>query len=205
MNAINALIRAFKYPPLPDDIFDPLPTNVLRDVVRSWPKSQIPPPVLLRIVEETYQRAVGPNVAELRHYEAFSSEVYGELLPPFVTEIIKTTGLNSSHLFLDLGSGVGNVVLQASLATGCKSYGIEMMAGPAKLARIQLEQFRIRCKMWGVSMGDVELEEGDMLRSGKTDDLITKADVILVNNKVFLESCESRFILDIVDLPKTTQ
>lgn len=190
MNAINALFRAFKYPPLPDDIFDPIPTNVLRGAVRSWPNSQIPPPVLLRIVEETYQRAVGPNVAELRHYEAFSSEVYGELLPPFVTEIIKTTGLESKHLFLDLGSGVGNVVLQASLATGCRSYGIELMAGPAKLAQIQLEQFRIRCNMWGVSMGAVELEEGNMLVSQRTIDLIKEADVILVNNKVFLESCE---------------
>lgn len=61
MNAINALLRALKYPPLPDDLFDPLPTNTLRDAVRAWPNSQIPPPVLLRIVEETYQRAVGPS------------------------------------------------------------------------------------------------------------------------------------------------
>ena len=190
MNAINALLRALKYPPLPEDLFDPVPSNVLRDAIRTWPRSEIPQKVLLRIVEETYQRAVGPNVAELRHYEAFSSEVYGELLPSFVTEIIKATGLNSNHLFLDLGSGVGNVVLQASLATGCRSYGIELMPGPAKLARKQLEQFQIRCKMWGVSMGGVELEEGDMLTSPRTDELIRKADVILVNNKVFLEPCE---------------
>lgn len=190
MNAINALLRALKYPPLPEDLFDPVPSNILRDAIRTWPRSEIPQKVLLRVVEETYQRAIGPNVAELRHYEAFSSEVYGELLPPFVTEIIKATGLNSNHLFLDLGSGVGNVAIQASLATGCRSYGIELMPGPAKLARKQLEQFRIRCKMWGVSMGDVELEEGDMLTNPRTDELIRQADVILVNNKVFLESRE---------------
>lgn len=190
MNAINALLRALKYPELPRDPFEDAPPNMLRDAIRGWPRGEIPPKVLLRIVEETYQRAVGPNVHELRNYEAFSSEVYGELLPPFVTEIIKATGLHADQLFLDLGSGVGNVVMQASLATGCTSYGIELMPGPAKLARKQLEQFRIRCKMWGVSMGDVELEEGDMLTSRRTDELIKKADVILVNNKVFLESCE---------------
>jgi [histone H3]-lysine79 N-trimethyltransferase len=195
MNAINALLRALKYPELSADAFELPPSNILRDAIRSWSRSEIPREVLLRIVEETYQRAVGPHVAELSNYEAFSSEVYGELLPPFVSEIIKTTGLNSNHLFLDLGSGVGNVVLQASLATGCKSYGVELMAAPAKLARRQLEQFQIRCKMWGLSMGDVELEEGDMLTSPRTDQLIKQADVILVNNKVFLEECESPYAL----------
>ena len=180
MNAINVLLRALKYPELSADAFAPTPSNVLREAVRSWPRSEIPREVLLRVIEETYQRAVGPHVNELRNYEAFSSEVYGELLPPFVTEIIKATGLNSNHLFLDLGSGVGNVVLQASLATGCRSYGIELMPGPAKLARKQLEQFRIRCKMWGLDLGDVELEEGDMLTSRRTDELIKQADVIQI-------------------------
>ena len=44
--------------------------------------------------------------------------------------------------------------------------------------------------MWGVRMGDVELEEGDMLRSAKVDQLVKEADVVLVNNKVFLEPRE---------------
>ena len=92
---------------------------------------------------------------------------------------------------MDLGSGVGNVCLQASLATGCRSYGIELMPAPAKLARSQLEQFRMRCRMWGVEMGEVELEEGNMLESVRTDELLGQADVVLVNNKVFKEPCES--------------
>lgn len=190
MDAVNALLRLFKYPPLPDDAFDPTPSNVLRDAIRTWPPAEAPQKVILRIVEEVYQRAVGPNVAELRRYEAFSSEVYGELLPPFVTEIIKNAHITPDTLFLDLGSGVGNVVLQASFTTGCRSYGIELMPGPAKLARSQREQFRIRCRMWGLRMGDVELEEGDMLNSQRTNALIKKADVVLVNNKVFDERCE---------------
>ena len=44
--------------------------------------------------------------------------------------------------------------------------------------------------MWGVRCGPVELEEGDMLKSAKVDALMREADVVLVNNKVFLESRE---------------
>src|SRR5262249_31551588 len=136
------------------------------------------------------QRAVGPHVQTLRNYEAFSSEVYGELMPPFVSDIVLSTGLGKDSLLIDLGSGVGNVVMQASLQSGCRRFGIVVMPAPAKVAREQLEQFKIRCNMWGVSMGEVELEEGDMLKSERVNELIPKADVVLVNNKVFLESRE---------------
>lgn len=156
ITAINTLLALLKYPPLPIDPFQPVSTNKILGMVRTWPR--IPSPVVQRIVEEAYQRAVGPNVDMLRRYEAFSSEVYGELMPTFVTDVFRATGLTENSLFLDLGSGVGNVVLQASLETGCRSYGIELMPGPAELAKSQLEQFKMRCKMWGVRMGDVEIE-----------------------------------------------
>lgn len=155
----------------------------------------MPQDVTTRIIEETYQRCVGPQVRTLKQYEAFSSEVYGELMPSLIADIIRVSGLRKDSLFLDMGSGVGNVVLQASLQTGCKSFGIEIMPAPAKIARSQLEQLKIRCRMWGVSMGDVELEEGDMLKSEKVTQLISKADVVLINNKVFLESREWSHII----------
>ena len=189
MDAINALICLLKYPPLPLDPFEEaISLNTFREAVKSW--KCMPNDVVQRLVEEAYQRAVGPNIDMLKRYEAFSSEVYGELMPTFVSDIFRATGLSESSLFLDLGSGVGNVVLQASLETGCRSFGIEIMPGPAEIARSQLEQFRTRCRMWGVRMGDVELEEGDMLRSAKVDQLVKEADVVLVNNKVFEETCK---------------
>ncbi len=192
MDAINALLSLIKYPPLSLDPFDPLPPNEMRSMIRSW--SRIPEDVVHRIVDETYQRAVGPHIDMLRRYEAFSSEVYGELMPAFVTDLVEATGLTEESLFLDLGSGVGNVVLQASLETGCTSYGIEIMPGPAQIARSQLEEFKTRCRMWGVRAGNVELEEGDMLRSAKVDELVKTADVVLVNNKVFLEPREHSYL-----------
>ncbi|EIN13327.1 DOT1-domain-containing protein [Punctularia strigosozonata HHB-11173 SS5] len=199
---INRILRSFKYPrPPPDyDIFDDLPTNIFMDSVKSWTPSGLPKPVALRIIEETYQRAVGPQIPSLRKYEAFSSHVYGELMPSFISDIVAATHLGPDSLFVDLGAGVGNVVLQAALQTGCRAYGIEIMPAPARIARAQLEQFRLRCKMWGVSAGEVEMEEGDMLKSARVSELLSQADVVLVNNKVFAEELNEALRPKFLDL-----
>ncbi|KAI0641200.1 S-adenosyl-L-methionine-dependent methyltransferase [Trametes meyenii] len=183
MGAINALLCILKYPPIPMDPFLPAPPNALHAAVKPW--THLDPDVVQRIIEETYQRAVGPHVHRLTRYAPFSSAVYGELLPPFASDIFRQTGLREGMLFIDLGAGVGNVVLQAALETGCRAYGIELAPDPACIGRSQLEQFQMRCKMWGVRPGEVELEEGDMLLSAKVDKLVKEADVVLVNNKVF--------------------
>ncbi|KAI0791775.1 histone methylation protein DOT1-domain-containing protein [Abortiporus biennis] len=185
MDAINAILRSIKYPTLPNDQFEPTQRNTLPDVVKTWTPTGIPKKVLYRLIEENYQRVVGPHAIALNKYEAFSSEVYGELLPSFISDLIKDAGINSESFFVDLGCGVGNVVLQASLETGCKSYGIELLPLPANLAKQQLASFQNRCRMWGINMGDVELEEGDMLTSKRVVEAIKQADVVLINNKVF--------------------
>lgn len=190
MEEVNRLLRSFKLPPMPDDMFSPRPANLLKQTVASWTEQGIPKKVLLRIIEENYQRSVGPNVPKLKRYEAFSSTVYGELMPSLVYEMVQITKLNENSLFLDLGSGVGNVVVQASLQTGCTSYGIELLPEPAAVARNMVEHLKVRCNMWGLRFGNVELEEGNMLESRRVDELIPKADVVLVDNKVFEESCE---------------
>lgn len=192
MTIINSLLRSFKYPPLPVDPFEDSPGNMLKESVASW--THIPNEVRERIYEETYQRCVGPSAMRLeKSYKVWSNEVYGELLPNLLQDIFSVTGLGPDSLFMDLGSGVGNVVLQASMTTGCTSYGIEIGKMPAELARAQLEQVKKRCRMWGFSMGEVELEEGDMLKSERLSELMKKADVVLINNKVFAQTRECRF------------
>ena len=109
-------------------------------------------------------------------------------MPSFTANVVSQTGLRTGSLLVDLGSGVGNVLVQASLATGCSAFGVEIMAGPAALARSQLQQMRTRCRMWGLRLGDIELVEADMLSNNRVDELLSKADVVLVNNKVFQES-----------------
>ncbi|KAL5518527.1 DOT1 [Sanghuangporus vaninii] len=191
LREINQCIREFK---------KHISGNILREVPRTWEVDGIPVGVVHRIIEETYQRCVGPQINQLRKYEAFSSNVYGELTPAFVDDIIKRTRLNYKSLFLDLGSGVGNVVLQTALQTGCKAFGIEERGDTALIAIDQFEQIKLRCRMWGVSMGEVELVQGDMTRNERVDQLMSKADVVLVNNYVFSEELNAALRPKFLDL-----
>jgi H3 lysine-79-specific histone-lysine N-methyltransferase len=191
LDTINQLLRALKYPPLPSDTFAPPQPNALRTAVAGWSSSGLPRAVALRIVEETYQRTVGPRTHELNHYQAFSDTVYGELMPSLVSRLLSLTRTRPDTLFVDLGSGVGNVVLHAALQSGCSAFGVEVMEKPAEMAREQRTQMMMRAQMWGVSMGDVELEHSNMLESARVNELMTRADVVLVNNKVFGEKCTS--------------
>ncbi|KAH7881463.1 S-adenosyl-L-methionine-dependent methyltransferase [Lentinula edodes] len=198
---INSLLSSFKYPTPPSDPFEPVPKNSLKERVATWSNNGgLPSKVLMRIIDENYQRCVGPHINKLRKYEAFTSKVYGEILPSLVHEILSLTKLNQDSLFMDLGSGVGNVVIQSALQTGCKSYGIELVEGPAQVAKEMAEQFKARCRMWGVACGEIELEEGDMLESPRVAELLPKADVVLVDNKVFEEKLNEALRPKFLDL-----
>src|SRR6266480_50041 len=72
-------------------------------------------PLVERVLTQIYARTVSPRVDSLRQYENGTDNVYGELLPRFISDIFKETRLQSDQVFVDLGSGVGNVVLQAAL------------------------------------------------------------------------------------------
>ena len=146
----------------------------------------IPLPVLKRIIEgEVYSRTVSPNVNTLRQYEGFSDNVYGELKPEFLSRIFKETGLRSDQIFVDLGSGVGNCVMQAALETGCTAWGCEMMNNPAELAVLASQEFKTRCKLWGLKPGLIHLIHDDFLENLVIAEVMKKADVILINNQAF--------------------
>ena len=52
--------------------------------------------------------------------------------------------MKCDQIFVDLGSGVGNCVLQAALEVGCESCGCEMMDKACNLAELQEEEFKAR-------------------------------------------------------------
>ncbi|KAF2238768.1 histone-lysine N-methyltransferase, H3 lysine-79 specific [Viridothelium virens] len=155
-----------------------------------------------KIYWQTYARTVSPHVDRLRRYNAGTDDVYGELLPRFVHDIIRDTGLRSAHTFVDLGSGVGNAVLQAALEAGCEAWGCELEPTRARLAEEQARDFRARCRMWGLRIGRIGLVEGDFTKHPKVVELIPRADVILVNNEKFqprLNDALLRMFLDLKD------
>ncbi|KAK4632015.1 Histone-lysine N-methyltransferase, H3 lysine-79 specific [Fulvia fulva] len=158
-----------------------------------------------RILEQIYARTVSPKVETLRAYQNGSDNVYGELLPRFCSEIFRRTKLNHEHVFIDLGSGVGNVVLQAALEVGCDSWGVEMMKNPCDLADLQAKEFPARTGLWGLSAGSVNLIRGDFTDNPRIGEVLQRADIILVNNQAFTPQLNDALINMFLDLKEGAQ
>lgn len=71
------------------------------------------------ILQQTYNAAV-TDPEKLNQYEPFSPEVYGETSYDLVCQMIDQIEITADDVFIDLGSGVGQVVLQMAAATPCK-------------------------------------------------------------------------------------
>ncbi|KAL3210258.1 hypothetical protein MRX96_037304 [Rhipicephalus microplus] len=85
-----------------------------------------PSTALLRhILQQVYNTAI-VDPERLNSYEPFSPEVYGETSFEFVAQMINELEFTPDDVFIDLGSGVGQVVLQVASSTPCKMcIGIE--------------------------------------------------------------------------------
>lgn len=162
-------------------------------------------PLVERILTQIYSRTVSPRVESLRQYENGTDNVYGELLPRFISTIFKETGLKSGQVFVDLGSGVGNVVLQAALEIGCESWGCEMMQNACELAELQQTEFRARCRLWGIAPGKTHLVRGDFLKEQSIIDVLKRADVILINNQAFTPQLNNELINHFLDMKEGCQ
>ena len=159
-----------------------------------------------RILTQTYSRTVSPRIGLLRQYENGTDNVYGELLPKFISDILrKDTKMKSDQIFVDLGSGVGNVVLQAALEIGCESWGCEMMENACDLAELQEKEFKARCRLWGLAVGDIHLQRGDFLENARIGKALKKADVVLVNNQAFTPELNDRLVSLFLDLKEGCQ
>lgn len=153
------------------------------------------------ILDQVYDRTVAPHVELLSKYENGTDYVYGELLHPFISKIlVDQLNVTSSHVFVDLGSGVGNVVLQAALEIGCESWGCEMMENACNLAEAQQREFDARCLMWGIQPGEAHLERGDLRKNMPILEALKRADVVLVNNKAFTAQLNDDLVRMFLDL-----
>ncbi|CAI6340876.1 unnamed protein product [Periconia digitata] len=159
----------------------------------------LPLDLVNRITIQTYQRTVSHRAHLLRRVKD-KEFTYGELKYKLAHKIFEQTGLNSKSVFVDLGSGVGNVVLQAALQTGAESYGIEVLETPADFALDQASELRARAKLWNISLGLIQLWHGDFLASPEIDAVLHRADVVLVNNKVFPQDTNFELLNKFLDL-----
>ncbi|XP_021339440.1 histone-lysine N-methyltransferase, H3 lysine-79 specific-like isoform X1 [Mizuhopecten yessoensis] len=140
--------------------------------------------LLKHILQQCYDHAV-KDPERLNQYEPFSPEVYGETSFDLVDQMIKSINFSETDYFIDLGSGVGQVVLQVAAATSCKMcYGIEKAEYPAKYAEDMEKQFKRWMKWYGKKFSNYQLDKGDFL----CDEMVEKinnATVIFVNNFAF--------------------
>lgn len=165
-------------------------------------RRQLPLDIVRRILDQTYARTVSPKVESLRAYQNGSDNVYGELLDRFCSSIFRQTNMTHEKKFVDLGSGVGNVVLQAALEIGCESWGIEMMKNPCDLAELQAKEFPARTHLWGLDVGKVNLLRGDFTNTPGIAKVLQQADVVLVNNQAFTPALNDKLrdmFLDLKD------
>jgi hypothetical protein len=102
--------------------------------------------LIQHIFEQAYARSIAPLSHLLNNYQGFSNNVYGEINYSFVRDIIKNAPILPSDVFLDLGSGIGNVVLQVAAECLCESYGIEIMENPSQFAKKQRAEFLSRMR-----------------------------------------------------------
>ncbi|KAJ2782382.1 Nucleosomal histone H3-Lys79 methylase [Coemansia javaensis] len=162
-----------------------------------------PPDLAVHIIEQIYNRIVAPTVDMLRQYKAFSNNVYGEILPTLVGEFIGRTGIGRESTFVDLGCGIGNVVLQVAAQTGCAAYGIEIMKVPVRLAERQAREFERRMRLYALGgRGSARIWHGDFCESADVQRLLPRADVVLVNNYVFDSRLNQNLMQLFLDLPE---
>jgi hypothetical protein len=122
---------------------------------------------------------------KLNLYEPLSPEVYGETSFDLVAQMVKAVPFKSDEVFLDLGSGVGQVVLQVAASTNIKECcGIEKAGTPAKYAVEMDKLFRQWMKWHGKTFSPYRLEKGDFLLE-ENQAKIAEASVIFVNNFAF--------------------
>ncbi|XP_030075705.1 histone-lysine N-methyltransferase, H3 lysine-79 specific isoform X1 [Microcaecilia unicolor] len=140
--------------------------------------------LLRHILQQVYNHSV-TDPEKLNNYEPFSPEVYGETSFDLVAQMIDEIKMTEDDLFVDLGSGVGQVVLQVAAATSCKHhYGIEKADIPAKYAETMDKEFRKWMKWYGKKHAEYTLERGDFL-SEEWKERIANTSVIFVNNFAF--------------------
>lgn len=144
---------------------------------------------------------------KLNQYEPFSPEVYGETSFDLIDNLLKRVPLEKNDIFMDLGSGVGNVVLHVAAAANCKCcYGFEKAEWPALYAVKMEREFKFWMNFFGRAYSKFKLYKADFLSDEEkirrynpvtnTDgdtitmndyvkEIINEAKLIFVNNYAF--------------------
>ena len=129
----------------------------------------------------------------LRRYQAGSAEVYGEINPSFVERIIQEVGINNTDLVLDIGSGIGNVIMQICARTGCHGIGVEIRKDLADIATAMLhhlpsELYSQTKDAYGLLIGRAMIDRMALAQGDASSDAVVNLNsmsVVVMNNLCF--------------------
>lgn len=137
----------------------------------------------------------------LNKYKPFSSEVYGETSYNLVNNMIDSIGFSRDDVFIDLGSGVGQVVLQMAGALELKScLGIEVNDVRSNLASKMDARFREVMKWLCFDHNHFELMRGCFLDEIYRNK-IASATIVFVNNFAFDSNLNQQLKVLLAELP----
>ncbi|KAL1117641.1 hypothetical protein AAG570_003956 [Ranatra chinensis] len=160
--------------------------------------------LLRHILQQVYNQAVS-DPEKLNQYGPFSPEVYGETSFDLVCQIIDTINITDDDVFVDLGSGVGQVVLQLAASTPCKlCLGVEKADIPSMYAESMNVNFRKWMGWYGKRYGSYELIKGDFLHEEHRDKIVS-ATILFANNFAFGPSVDHQLKERFADLKDGTR
>ncbi|KAG4077343.1 hypothetical protein HA402_009744 [Bradysia odoriphaga] len=140
---------------------------------------------LLRHILQLVYNAAVMEPEKLNQYEPFSAEVYGETSYDLVCQMIDQIEISSDDVFIDLGSGVGQVVLQMAATKPTKvCWGIERADVPSRYAVGMDDNFKTWMRWFGKKFGEYQLIKGDFLADEHREKINT-ATIVFVNNFAF--------------------
>ncbi|XP_025197414.1 histone-lysine N-methyltransferase, H3 lysine-79 specific [Melanaphis sacchari] len=140
--------------------------------------------LLRHIIQQVYNVSV-TDPDKLNQYEPFSPEVYGETSFDLICQMIDLINITEDDIFIDLGSGVGQIVLQMAAATQCKiCWGVEKADVPSSYSKFMHLNFQKWMSWYGKECGQYQLIKGDFL-SEEHREKITNATIVFVNNYAF--------------------
>ncbi|KAK0419041.1 hypothetical protein QR680_013919 [Steinernema hermaphroditum] len=148
-------------------------------------------PLFKRIWTLAYNRSITDPRSLNKHYGAFSSETYGETSYDRMQKIIDQVKPSKKDVFVDLGSGIGQLVIHMAGASAARrSIGIEIADLPFKYA-VQLEtEFKRFMRFFGKNPRPFHLEHGDFLDPKYRHVITEEATILLLNNIMFSPQLE---------------
>jgi H3 lysine-79-specific histone-lysine N-methyltransferase len=160
----------------------------LKEYAATW--KRCPDLMVTHQMQNLYRRCIAQHLHTLRRNTSISGYSkktlsYGAINSGLASRIFSHLNITKASTFWDLGCGSGSVLVQASLETGCKCFGVELLPCRAKIAEAVVEEFESACKLWVLQAGKIIIMVGDLLSEQFWLGLIDAGDAILINNLVF--------------------